>query len=208
VGLEPEPPEPRAEKGGVPVLLIAFLVLLLYWGDMYVLDHGADVMGKAGSFPPMVYDPFKTYKELEDHNPRSEIDIILAEGKRLFEANCAACHQSTGSGNSALNVPPLAGSEWVLAPGPGRAIRIILNSVRGPIQVKGTVYDNPAMPPWRTLLSDSNIAAILTYIRMNKEWGHNGSVVKPEKVKEARDLMASKDDQWTAPELLLVPESD
>ena len=35
--------EPVAERRPVPVFLIALLVLLVYLGDMYVMENGADV---------------------------------------------------------------------------------------------------------------------------------------------------------------------
>ena len=56
--------EPVAERRPVPVFLIVLLVLLVYLGDMYVMEHGADVMGKAGPFPKLVYDPFRSYDEV------------------------------------------------------------------------------------------------------------------------------------------------
>jgi mono/diheme cytochrome c family protein len=201
-------PEPVAESRPFPIPLLAFLVFMLFWADMYVVQHGADLMGKSGSFPPLVYDPYRTYGDVENANPKSDADLLMAKGKRLFETACAPCHQSTGLGNPGQNIPPLQGSEWVLTPGSGRMIRIVLNSVKGPITVKGATYDNPGMPPWRDSYSDEDIAAIITYTRGNKDWGHNASTVKPEQVKAVREATASRTEQWTAAELLLVPETE
>jgi mono/diheme cytochrome c family protein len=201
--------EPEVQRDAPPVWVLAMLALLLFWADMYVLDHGADVMGKAGSFPTVVYDPFRTAAEVDALQPKSDADLILAKGRRLYEASCAPCHQSTGQGNPANNIPPLAGSEWVLTPGPGRITRIVLNSVRGPISVKGVTYDNPGMPPWRDAIpSDEDVAALLSYVRANKDWGHNAPLVKPEQVKQIRDATAAKGEPWTAPELLQISETE
>jgi mono/diheme cytochrome c family protein len=201
--------EPTAERRPISVLLIGLLIALLYWGDMYVMEHGADVSGKAGSFPPVVYDPFRSYAEVERANPRSPIDEMLARGRRNFEMMCAPCHQPTGSGNPATGIPPLAGSEWVLTEGPGRMIRIIMDSVTGEIEVKGQKFNNPQMPPWRDLLNDEDLAALVSYVRFNKEWGNNAPVVKPEKVKEIRAATGPHAGrQWTAPELLQVPPTE
>ena len=201
--------EPTAERRPVSVLLIGFLIALLYWGDMYVMEHGADVSGKAGSFPPIVYDPYRSFFEVERDNPRSEIDELLARGKRNFETMCAPCHQSTGSGNPATGIPPLAGSEWVLTEGPGRMIRIILDSVTGEIEVKGQKFNNPQMPPWRELLNDEDLAALVSYVRFNKDWGNSAAIVKPEKVKEIRAAVASHAGrQWTEQELQQLPPNE
>src|SRR5713101_2897693 len=121
-----EEAEPVAERRPVPVWLIALLVLLIYVGDMYVMDHGADLMGKAGPFPKEVFDPFRTYQEVVDRNPESPGDKLLKSGQAKFGLYCSSCHGSSGLGTAATGVPPLAGSEWVKTPGPGRAIRIVL----------------------------------------------------------------------------------
>src|SRR5438105_3295865 len=63
--------EPVAERRPIPVFLIVLLVVLVYLGDMYIMDHGADVMGKAGPFPRQVFDPFTTYQEVVAKNPES-----------------------------------------------------------------------------------------------------------------------------------------
>ena len=39
--------------------------------------------------------------------------IRLAEGKRLFDLYCAACHGADGGGNTALGAPPLHDGSWL-----------------------------------------------------------------------------------------------
>ena len=73
----------------------------------------------------------------------------------------------TGLG-AAVEFPPLAGSEWVLEPGPNRIIRIVLNGFGGPVTVKGQSFQN-TMVPFRDILNDTQIAQVLMYIR--SEWG-------------------------------------
>jgi len=200
--------EPVAERRPVPVFFIILLILLIYGGDMYIMEHGADVMGKAGPFPKQVFDPFRTYQEVVDRNPESPEDKIFKIGRAKFELYCGPCHQSSGLGTPATGIPPLAGSEWVKAPGPGRAIRIVLHAVRGPITVAGKPLDNPGMLAWGPQLTDEDIAAILSYVRANKDWGNQASLVKPETVKQVRDANASRSDPWTADELIKVPETE
>ena len=197
-----------AERRPVPVFLVVLSVLLVYVGDMYVMDHGADVQGKTGAFPKIVFDPYRTYQDLEEANPTTPEQRVLASGKAKFELYCSACHQTTGLGNPATGVPPLAGSEWVKTPGPGRAIRIVLYSVTGPIQVAGKTFDSNAMLAWAPQLTDEDIAAILSYVRANKDWGNNASLVTPEAVKKLREAHASRTSPWTAEEISRFPDTE
>lgn len=190
--------EPVAERRPVPVLLIALVIVLLFWGDMYVMRNGADVGGEVGAFPQQVYYPYTRYDQI----PRAGADPV--RGRKVYEQNCALCHQATGLGVLAEGKPPLAGSDWVLEEGPNRVIRIILNGLQGPITVSGQQYGQLAMFPFRDVMSDADIAAVATYIR--NTWGNKAPPVTPEQVKAIRDATASRGTTaWTAPELLAVP---
>ena len=194
--------EPVAEDRPVPVLLIALLVALLFWGDMYVMRNGGDVGGEVGAFPAKVYSPFRSYVEVRKANPKT--GGLFDLGAELYaDKGCVACHQPNGMGSAAQSVPPLAESEWVNTANPERAIRIVLNGLTGPIEVKGTPFNN-TMVAWRDTLTDEQIAAILTYVRGS--WGNKASAVKPEAVKAVRDATTNRASYWTAPELLQVPE--
>lgn len=116
-------------------------------------------------------------------------------GKKLFAGTCAACHQLHGKGMEGL-APPLADSEWVLGT-PKRLIRIVLNGVRGTIEVEGRTFrlDMPSM----RVFNDDQLAAILTYIR--REWDNNGSPITPTEVKSIRAATADRQDAWTEKEL-------
>ena len=95
--------------------------------------------------------------------------------------------------------PPLAQSEWV-AGSPQRLVRIVLQGLRGPIKVKGQAYelDMPAL----SVLTDEQIAAVLTYVR--REWNHTFSAVSPAMVKQIREATTSREDAWTSADLLKV----
>jgi mono/diheme cytochrome c family protein len=67
------------------------------------------------------------------------------KGRELFMTICAACHQRDGEGKNGV-APPLVGSEWALAPGGGRLVRIVLNGMTGPVRVHGKDWNLP-MPP-------------------------------------------------------------
>lgn len=121
------------------------------------------------------------------------------QGRQLFAAICAQCHQPSGLGMEGL-APPLVDSEWVLGPRP-RVIRIVLNGVHGPIQVGKRTFDLEM--PGLGSLEDEQISSVLTYIR--REWGHEANPIDPPDVKQVRDETAKRGDlQWTMEELLAV----
>ena len=120
-------------------------------------------------------------------------------GKEMFAIACAACHQPHGLGQEGL-APPLAGSEWV-AGSPARIVRVVLHGLRGPLTVKGQNYQLE-MPPLG-VLDDEQIANVITYIR--HEWGHSFQSIDGAFVKQIRSSLSTREDAWTAPELLRVP---
>ncbi|MES2399716.1 MAG: cytochrome c [Pseudomonadota bacterium] len=96
------------------------------------------------------------------------------DGKRVFTANCIACHQTTGKGVPGV-FPPLDGSEWVQ--GDERTlVNILLHGVSGKLTVMGNVF-NGAMPSFQQL-SDPELAAVATYVR--GEWSNKATPIKPE----------------------------
>ena len=81
---------------------------------------------------------------------------------------------------------------------PDRVVRIVLNGVRGKLNVKGKTWELE-MPPLN-ILPDEDIAGLLTYIR--REWGHTASPIAPEFVKKIRAETASRQEAWTEADLL------
>jgi len=184
--------EPAAGRSTVPIWQIIVFALLFYWSALFVTEM-------AGSFSKDVYNPYHSYDEVASANPQDPGAKLRAEGRRIFETTCAACHQPTGAGKEGT-APPLAGSEWVLAPGGDRIARIALNGLAGPIRVKGQEW-NLTMPPWRDNFSDGQIAAVLTYIR--SQWDNKAGPIKPELVKAAR--AEARAGYETSDELLKIP---
>jgi mono/diheme cytochrome c family protein len=199
-----EETEPVAERRPVPIWIIVLLVVLLYWGDMYIMNHGADVMGKTGPFPKLVFDPYRNYEDLVMANPIDPVGEARRKGKLVFNLACVACHQGTGQGTPG-QFPPLAGSDWVNAEGPNRIIRIVLNGASGPITVLGQQFNN-TMVAWKDTLSDEQIASVLTYVR--SEWGNKSAAVTPEQVKKIRAQVADRGEPWSEAELGKVSVKD
>ena len=120
-------------------------------------------------------------------------------GRQLYGGTCAPCHQPHGLGQEGM-APPLVDSEWVLG-SEQRLIRIVLHGVSGRLKVLDRTYwlDMPALG----VLSDDQVAAILTYIR--REWEHTAAPVDPVTVKSIRAATTARDRSWKEDELLKVP---
>lgn len=96
---------------------------------------------------------------LEATSPVMTRQQLMTEGKKKYEMLCSACHQLDGTGIPPL-YPALKGSSVAVGHPVSRHVDIILNGVPG-----------SAMQPYRTQLTDEEIAAITTYER--NAWGNN-----------------------------------
>ena len=125
--------EPTVGSEIVPVWMVVLFGALFYWCQLYLAGH-------AGGFNKEVYAPFDSIEELAAAQPKSEEGKFMAEGQAVFHQTCELCHQVNGLGKEG-QFPPLAGSDWVLAPGPNRIGRIVLDGLTGPITIKGRLFN-------------------------------------------------------------------
>ncbi|AKJ69243.2 cytochrome C oxidase [Pandoraea thiooxydans] len=104
-------------------------------------------------------DPNKTYTMAE----------LMARGRQVYMANCAACHQANGKGGGPF--PALDGSK--IANGPiANHVYIVL-------------HGKNVMPNW-SHLSDVEIASVITFER--NSWSNKtGDVLQPRQVAAARN---------------------
>jgi nitrite reductase (NO-forming) len=109
-------------------------------------------------------------------------EVLVERGKQVYMNLCFACHQLDGNGLPAV-FPPLAKSDYMLADR-DRAIRIVLKGLTGPMTVNGKAY-NSAMPPQEAVLSDRQVADVLTYAF--NAWGNEGDVFTTDEVKAIRN---------------------
>ena len=130
----------------------------------------------------------------QDQRPNTDV------GRIQFETLCAACHQPDGSGAEGGG-PPLVDSSWVRGP-ESRLIRIVLQGLRGPIEVGAETY-NREMLGFGSVVTDSQIAAILTYVR--GQWGDIDRPVREEDVSRIRRATSDRIGYWTVDELLQIP---
>lgn len=128
-------------------------------------------------------------------------DLFIA-GQEIYnrEGYCGTCHQPDGNGLSASGFPPLAGTRWVLED-EERLIKLTLHGLMGPIEVLGQQYPGQVpMTPFEGLLSDEEVAAVLTYVR--NAFGNDASPISPEQVEAVRAATADKTGFYTPEELL------
>lgn len=92
----------------------------------------------------------------------------ISQGQRVYNTNCAACHQANGEGVAGA-FPPLAGHAVDLYEAGGREYlaTVLLHGLQGGIDVNGTTY-NGVMPAWQQL-SNEDIAEVLNHILTT--WG-------------------------------------
>ncbi len=184
--------EPKTGQRTVPVWLFVVLFVMLWYGMVYFDERG-------GWFNDQVYAPYQTYAQLEEYQPKTS-GPPLARGKAVYESICALCHNSDGAGKPG-QAPPLAGSEWASGSA-ARMIRIPLVGLTGPIKVKDQEY-NLSMAAMGAALSDDDLAAVLTYIRMS--FGNKGSEIKPADVKTVRGEVGNRTQPFGAAELNAIP---
>ncbi len=128
---------------------------------------------------------------------------IMAMGKEVYEreSHCGTCHQKNGLGQ-VDTYPPLAGSKWVTDADTTRLIKISLHGLAGEIIVKGVKHANkaiPPMPPFKDLLKDEEIAAVLTYVR--NQWGNHESAITASQVAAVRHSHSDRSQSWTVEEI-------
>jgi cytochrome c oxidase subunit 2 len=162
----------RADKAGTYDVYCAQLCGALH----------ANMLGKVEVLEPEAYAAWKA--ENTKAAPAADAPVtqeaLMEAGKKLYDSNCASCHQATGQGLPGV-FPPIAGSDWVTGES-SRHIDVMLNGLRGEITVNGQTY-NGVMPGFGHL-SDLDLAAIATYER--NAWGNDGGIITPAEVKALR----------------------
>lgn len=105
----------------------------------------------------------------------------LARGRQVYEMLCQACHMPDGRGMGTA-LPPLAGADYLFADR-DRAARVVLHGLSGPITVNGVGF-NAAMPALGAMLTDQQVADVLTYVF--NTWGNTGDAFTAARVRTLR----------------------
>jgi cytochrome c oxidase subunit 2 len=147
----------------------------------------AELCGKDHGFMPIVleavprpeYERWLSKQKREMAHEENEIQRLwtrqelMDHGKAVYATQCATCHQANGRG-LAPAFPALAGGD--ITTGPVNAhIDIVMNG-----------RDGTAMQAWGGMLSESDIAAALTYTR-NAFGNDTGDIVQPRTIAEIKN---------------------
>lgn len=135
----------------------------------------------------------------------SKDELKLFEiGKEVYsrDAHCATCHQPDGKGLPNI-YPAIIRNDWVLGD-TDRLIKIVLKGLWGPIEVDGKKFDPksgvPPMIGFAPLLTDEEIAGVLTYVR--NSFGNRAPAVKPEDVTRLREATKDRANFYLVEEIL------
>lgn len=114
--------------------------------------------------------------------PDKEFKASMVKGKEIYERVCIACHQADAAGVPRM-IPPLVKTKWVLGD-KKTFVKIVLNGLQGgEIEINGDTFSNP-MPAQGDLMTDQEIADVITYVR--NSFGNKASPVKAAEVKVFR----------------------
>lgn len=146
----------------------------------------AELCGKGHAFMPIVVKAVsqadyakwvtKKRKQAEELAKLSQknwtLDELLKRGKEKFNANCAVCHQQSGTGQPPT-IPALAGNPITTGKDPSAHIHTVIYGRQGTM-----------MQAFGKQLSPVDLAAIITYER--NAWGNNtGEKVTPQEILKA-----------------------
>lgn len=105
----------------------------------------------------------------------------MARGGKLYEQQCAQCHGDNGEGAAGV-YPRLAGNRAVTLDAPHNPVQVILGGGFAPATAG---HPRPyGMPPYRTLLTDEEVAAVATFVRQS--WGNQAGAVSSLAVQRLR----------------------
>jgi cytochrome c oxidase subunit 2 len=146
----------------------------------------AELCGKDHGYMPIVvevkeqadYDKWlaeqktKAAAASKDAGKVYELAELKSMGEKVYAANCAGCHQAKGEGMPPV-FPALDGSKMVNGPKQAQ-IDIVMNGKAG-----------SAMPAFGNQMSDTDIAAVITYTR--NAWSNKtGDVTQSSEIKALR----------------------
>jgi mono/diheme cytochrome c family protein len=149
-------------------------------------DYSKGVLENAPAPPEAGKDKVTPPKYLSEKDAK-----LFVHGAEIYnrEAHCVTCHQSNGKGLPDSGLPPLVKSSWVTGD-PDRLIKLTLKGLMGPIEVNGLKYPGQVpMTPFENLLTDNEIAAVLTFTR--NSFGNKASAIQSSDIARVRKEVKS-----------------
>ncbi|GAB2735119.1 hypothetical protein GCM10027019_13230 [Melaminivora jejuensis] len=156
--------DPEESIRPIPLLAVGVTLALVVFGVLYIFLS-----------EPLTHSRLGDQRTVADlAGPAAPAAGAAVDGKAIFAAQCAACHQATGKGLPGV-FPPLDGSEWVT--GDARVLaNILLHGINGEITVAGNKYQG-SMPAFAQL-SDAELAGVASYIRSS--WANQAEALSDE----------------------------
>ncbi len=158
--------DPEEAIRPMPLIALLIAVFMVLWAVVYIIYSEPLDNARFGDQ--------RTLAELSGPAPGAAGAGAAVDGKALFAAQCAACHQATGKGLPGV-FPPLDGSEWVHGE-PRILANILLHGIDGEIEVEGQKFKGQ-MPAFAQL-SDAELAGVASYIR--GAWSNKAEPLKAE----------------------------
>lgn len=146
-------------------------------------------------------------------NIRAEDLKVLELGQEIYDRDglCATCHGEDGKGAVEDIYPPLDANTWVNGD-PERLIKLTLKGLYGPLTLDGKTYGNnesvPPMPGFGGMLSDEEVAAALSYIRIRlgrmgtSSARSSAGMIESETVASVRRSVADRENAYEVKEIL------
>ncbi len=177
-----DPPAPPSRAGGPSVTLTREPALVAVAAEKGELgDRAAKVMARIGWPGKPGVAPAAAALSAADQKR------FLA-GQEIYKNICEGCHGAEGREQPGA-APNIAGAPSVIG-APGVPIRVLLHGKEGAIGL---------MPAHGDLLNDTEIAAVLTYIR--RAWGQTAAPIDAAAVQQVRKASAGRTRAWTPQEL-------
>jgi mono/diheme cytochrome c family protein len=116
-------------------------------------------------------------------------DKVMRMGAAIYADECSGCHAPNGKGAAGL-FPSLNGSPVVQQINPATLLHVVLRGARSASTAGAPTA--PAMPQFAWILTDEQVAAVLTYVR--NAWGNSAPPVSASEVGKARHTLTERSD--------------
>ncbi len=127
--------------------------------------------------------------EPSSQTPVAADSAVMKVGRNIYADECSGCHKADGKGAAGL-FPSLNGSPVVQQTDPTTLLHVVLRGARSVATTPAPT--GPAMPQFAWVLTDDQVAAVLTYIR--NSWGNAAPPVSAGDVGKVRAMLVERSD--------------
>jgi mono/diheme cytochrome c family protein len=193
--------DPQELNNPIPYSVSALILGLTLWAVSYIfwtshtVEEANEIKQYAQASNQINTESTVSVEPISQNTPTSAVKktAVKVDGKAIYSAKCAACHQSTGKGLPGV-FPPLDGSKWVTTPNHELPVQIIAKGLMGKITVAGVDY-NGVMPAFGQSLSNAELAALVTYVR--GAWSNKSTAISAEDVERSLTQHSKQSSSWS-----------